>query len=334
MTELPLLGLTLGDPAGVGPEIIVKALGAPWVYERARPLVIGDPEAVRAAAALLGADVEVAELEEGGLAAWRPARGRIDVLAAARAEPGSVRYGELSAEAGRVGVVAVESAVRLAQRGAIDAIVTAPLNKEAIALAGYSYPGHTEILAEMTGGRAAMLLVTGALRVVHVSTHVALREAIGLLSEERVLATIRLAHAAGAALGIAQPRVAVAGLNPHAGESGRFGREDIDVIAPAVERARAEGIDARGPMPPDTVFFRASRGQFDLVVAMYHDQGHIPVKLLGFDEGVNVTIGLPIVRTSVDHGTAFDIAGHGVARPDSMLRAIEVALQLVAARSG
>jgi 4-hydroxythreonine-4-phosphate dehydrogenase len=324
----PLLGITMGDPAGVGPEITVKALQHAEVFARCRPLVIGDLAIIQRAAALLQATVEVAAVAEPAAGQYQP--GRIDVLQAASAAP--VAFGQLSAAGGRLGVEAVVRAVQLAQARQIDAIVTAPLNKEAMALAGYTFPGHTEILAEMTGARAAMLLVTGKLRVVHVSTHVALREAIELISAERVLATIRLAAGAAAQLGFSAPRVAVAGLNPHAGEAGRFGREEIESIAPAIEQARAAGIDARGPVPPDTLFFRASQGEFDMVVAMYHDQGHIPVKLLGFDEGVNVTIGLPIIRTSVDHGTAYDIAGTGRAREASMLQAIEVALQLVAAR--
>jgi 4-hydroxythreonine-4-phosphate dehydrogenase len=321
----------MGDPAGVGPEITVKALMHAEVYTRCRPLVLGDVAAIKRAADLLGAAIDivpVATPDEG-----RFQHGRIDVLQATAAPDASVAFGKLSAEGGRLGVESVKRAVELAQTGQIDAIVTAPLNKEAMALAGYHYPGHTEILAEMTGKRAAMLLVTRKLRVVHVSTHVSLREAIDLVTTERVLATIRLAASSAAQLGLQAPRVAVAGLNPHAGEAGRFGREEIEAITPAIELARAEGIDARGPVPPDTLYFRASQGEFDMVVAMYHDQGHIPVKLLGFDEGVNVTIGLPIIRTSVDHGTAYDIAGTGKARDASMLQAIEVALQLVAART-
>src|SRR5262245_12944741 len=326
----PLLGITMGDPAGIGPEIVAKALSHPHVYDSSRPLVLGDLVSMQRAVALLGLDLAVVEIAAPAEGAFR--HGRIEVLQAGAAPPEPVAFGQLSAAAGRIGVEAVERAVRRTRAGAIDAIVTAPLNKESIALAGYSYPGHTEILAELTGQRAAMLLVTQKLRVVHVSTHVSLRAAIDLVSTDRVLATIRLAQRAAADLGIAGPRVAVAGLNPHAGEAGRFGREEIEAIAPAIAAAQQEGIDARGPVPPDTLFHRASQGEFDIVVAMYHDQGHIPVKLLGFDEGVNVTIGLPIIRTSVDHGTAFDIAGRGIAREASMLQAIAVALQLVAAR--
>ena len=313
----------MGDPAGVGPEIVAKALSHAHVYAAARPLVLGDLASMRRAVDLLGLDAEIVAVSSPEQAAFR--QGRIDVLQGGAAPPQPVAFGKLSAAAGRVGVEAVERAVRLALAGAIDAIVTAPLNKEAMALAGYSYPGHTEILAEMTGQRAAMLLVTQRLRVIHVSTHVSLRQAIDLIGVDRVLATIRLARQAAADLGIAQPRIAVAGLNPHAGEAGRFGREEIESIAPAIEQAQAAGIDAHGPVPPDTLFGRASQGEFDIVVAMYHDQGHIPVKMLGFDEGVNVTIGLPIIRTSVDHGTAFDRAWKGVANHESMVEALEVA---------
>lgn len=326
----PLLGITMGDPAGVGPEIIARALDRAEVYTTSRPLVLGDAETLRRAISLLDLNLTLHPVTNPAAAMFQP--GQIDLLQITPPPAEPVAFGKLSAEAGRIGVEAVKLAVTLAQAGAIDAIVTGPLNKEAIALAGYHYPGHTEILAEMTGCRAAMLLVTQQLRVIHVSTHVSLQQAIALISPERVLATIRLAQQAAGDLGIAQPRIAVAGLNPHAGEGGLFGREEIDAIAPAIAAAREEGIDARGPEPPDTLFARASQGQFDIVVAMYHDQGHIPVKLLGFDEGVNVTIGLPIIRTSVDHGTAFDIAGKGIARASSLLQAIAVALQLVAGR--
>lgn len=328
--ERPLLGITMGDPAGIGPEVIIKALGDPSVYERCRPLVLGDLASMQRAIDVLGSTLALHPVESSHDGLFQ--HGTLDLLQADLPAPEPVPFGKLSADGGRLGVEAVMRAVVLAQAHEIDAIVTAPLNKEAMALAGYTYPGHTEILADMTGAKAAMLLVTQTLRVVHVSTHVALREAIALVSTERVLATIRLAARAAASLGIAQPRIAVAGLNPHAGEAGRFGREEIEAIEPAIQAARAEGIDARGPVPPDTLFFRASQGEFDMVVAMYHDQGHIPVKLLGFDDGVNVTIGLPIIRTSVDHGTAYDIAGRGIARSTSMLRAIDVALQLIKAK--
>jgi 4-hydroxythreonine-4-phosphate dehydrogenase len=221
----------------------------------------------------------------------------------------------------------------LALEGRVDAVVTAPLNTEAMNLAGFAYAGHTELLTERTGaGRVSMLLTGPSLRIVHVSTHVALEEAIRRVTRERVEATIELAAESCRALGITAPRIAVAGLNPHAGEGGLFGDQEEREIRPAIAAARARGHDVSDPQPPDTVFRRAVNGEYDIVVAMYHDQGHIPMKLLAFDSGVNVSVGLPIVRTSVDHGTAFDIAGTGRAREESMLAAIDVAVQMVQAR--
>jgi 4-hydroxythreonine-4-phosphate dehydrogenase len=238
----------------------------------------------------------------------------------------------LDARAGDAAFRYVEKATALARSGRVAAIATAPLNKEAMHLAGHKYPGHTEILARLTGTEDyAMMLVTDELRVIHVSTHVALREAIERVQPERELAVIRLAHASMRKLGVESPRVAVAGLNPHAGENGLFGTEDAERIRPAIEDAREEGIDASGPHPPDTVLMRARRGVFDIVVVQYHDQGHIPVKLMGFDTGVNVTVGLPFFRTSVDHGTAFDIAGTGEADHASMRAALDLARALAAA---
>ncbi|MCB0063311.1 MAG: 4-hydroxythreonine-4-phosphate dehydrogenase PdxA, partial [Caldilineaceae bacterium] len=220
----------------------------------------------------------------------------------------------------------------LATAGIVQAVVTAPLNKEAMHLAGFTYAGHTELLTERTGAKRVSMLLTGPkLRVVHVSTHVALEEAIRRVTQARVAEVIDLAHRSCLALGIAEPRIAVAGLNPHAGESGLFGDQEAREIQPAIEAARARGLQVSDPQPPDTVFLRTVRGHYDIVVAMYHDQGHIPMKLLAFDSGVNVSMGLPIIRTSVDHGTAFDIAGTGQANEESMLAAIDVALQMVRA---
>jgi len=246
--------------------------------------------------------------------------------------PDDLPFGRLDSRAGEAAFRYLEKAIALASEGRAAAIATAPLNKEAMHLAGHRYPGHTEILADLTGtGDYAMMLVTPDLKVIHVSTHVALREAIERATTERELAVMRLAHDSLRALGVERPRVAVAGLNPHAGENGLFGTEDAERIAPAVEWARGEGIDATGPHPPDTVFMRARRGEFDVVVVQYHDQGHIPVKLMGFDTGVNVTVGLPFFRTSVDHGTAFDIAGTGEADPTSMRAALDLARTLTRA---
>ena len=260
--------------------------------------------------------------------------GTIPVLDLANADPADVPVGVESAAGGRAAVEAVFRACDLTMAGETAAVVTAPLNKAAMHMAGFTYPGHTELLAERTGaGKITMLLTGPNLRIVHVSMHVGLTEAISRVTKERVLDTIRLAQDACRALGIDRPRIAVAGLNPHASEGGLFGNQESTEIIPAIAAARSEGLDVSDPQPPDTVFLRATKGAYDIVVAMYHDQGHIPMKLLAFDSGVNVSIGLPIIRTSVDHGTAFDIAGKGIAREESLLAAIDVALQMVAARA-
>ena len=325
----PLLGLTVGDPEGIGPEIVLKAAADPRT-RTARLLAIGSLEALRARADVVpDAPVlnVVATPEE---ARFQP--GSLDVVAVP--SDVSVPTGRLSAEAGQIAFEGVERAVALALEGAIDGIVTAPLNKEAIALAGHPYPGHTEILADLTGTRDfAMMLTALKLRVVHVTTHVGIRQMLERVTTDRVLTTIRLADRALRDMGIDAPSVGVAGLNPHAGEGGLFGDEEIRVINPAIEQARREGIDATGPWPADTLFGRAVAGDFDVAVAMFHDQGHIAVKVLGFETGVNATIGLPIVRTSVDHGTAFDIAGTGRATHDSLVEAIAVGSAMAQARA-
>ena len=259
--------------------------------------------------------------------------GRVTLLDLENAPPDQIPVGEESASAGAAAVDYVFRACDLAMAGEVDAVVTAPLNKAAMHLAGYEYAGHTELLTERTGAkRVSMLLIGPNLRIVHVSTHVALEEAIARVTPQRVEDVIQIAHDACRALGIAQPRIAVAGLNPHASEGGIFGDEEAERIEPAIQAARARGLDVSDPQPPDTVFLRATKGAYDIVVAQYHDQGHIPMKLLAFDSGVNVSYGLPIIRTSVDHGTAFDIAGKGIAVESSMLAAIDVALQMTLAR--
>jgi 4-hydroxythreonine-4-phosphate dehydrogenase len=329
----PLLAITQGDPAGVGPEIIIKALQRENLFARCRPLVIGDARVLARAAGWLGLPPPTFEpIDTPGDSCYTP--GTIPLLEQNNADPAEIAPGLLSAAAGAAAVESASLACDLALAGDVDAIVTTPLNKEAMHLAGYPYAGHTELLAERTGAdRVSMLLVSNALRVVHVSTHVPLAEAIRRVTPQRVEEVIDLAAGACAALGIVQPRIAVAGLNPHAGEGGLFGNEDATQIRPAVERARARGLNVSDPLPPDTVFLRAVRGEFDIVVAMYHDQGHIPMKVLAFEDGVNVSIGLPIIRTSVDHGTAFDIAGTGRANEASLLAAIEVAIKMVQART-
>jgi 4-hydroxythreonine-4-phosphate dehydrogenase len=324
------MALTLGDPAGVGPEIVLKAALDPETFRLCRPLAVGPVAIAARQARALNLAVEVQPVASVAEAQFQP--GRLAILDTG--DPGEIRWGELSAAAGRAGVDAVERAAALAMAGEVDAMVTAPLNKEAIRLAGVPYPGHTEILGAVTNcPTVAMLLVSETLRVIHVSVHCSLREAIERVTEENVLRTIRTAHDGLRRFGFERPRIAVAGLNPHAGEGGLFGDEEIRAILPAIDRARAEGLDVTGPWPPDTIFWRASKGEFDVVVAQYHDAGHIAVKMHGFEGGVNVTLGLPIVRTSVDHGTAFDIAGRGIARHESLLAAIRVAAMLAAGRA-
>jgi len=321
----------MGDPAGIGPEIIVKAWTHPEVHDWCRPLAIGDARIFRRALSVCGVSLGLHTVRDPARAA--PSPRALAVLDVPTITPAQAVPGRLAAACGRAAVRAVFAAIDRTLAGDLDAVVTAPLNKEAMRLARYRYDGHTEIFGQRTRARhVAMMLVVGRMRVIHVSTHTALRVACRKVSQRRVLETIRLAHAAGRRFGVRAPRVAVAGLNPHAGEGGLFGREEIREIIPAISAARQEGINALGPFPPDTVFSRGFRGEFDCVVAMYHDQGHIPMKLLGFDRGVNVTVGLPIVRTSVDHGTAFDIAGKGIADERSLLEAIRVAARLARRR--
>jgi 4-hydroxythreonine-4-phosphate dehydrogenase len=325
----PLLGLTIGDPAGIGPEITLMAARDPRAAE-AGVVAIGSLEALRSASAVVPDAPELNEISHPREARFAP--GTLDVIPV----PSDTRVpvGVLSAEAGKIAYDGVARAVELALAGDIDGIVTAPLNKEAIALAGHPYPGHTEILADLTGTRDfAMMLTALKLRVVHVTTHVGIREMLERVTTERVLTTIRLADRALRDMGIQSPTVGVAGLNPHAGEGGLFGDEEGRVIAPAIEQARAEGVDATGPWPADTLFGRAVAGDFDVAIAMFHDQGHIAIKVLGFETGVNATIGLPIVRTSVDHGTAFDIAGTGRASHDSLVEAILTGAAMARARA-
>lgn len=329
----PILAITLGDPAGIGPEVIVKALTRPDIQQLCRALVVGDRRILARAATWVDQPhlaFEVAPRPDQG--AYAP--GMISVLDLHNADPAVISPGQISADAGRAAVESVQRACDLALAGEVEAVVTAPLNKEAMHLAGFKYPGHTELLAERTQAkRVSMLLVGPSLRVVHVSTHVSLAEAIRRVTPQRVREVIDLAQHACQALGIRRPRIAVAGLNPHAGEAGLFGDEEIRAVMPAVAAARQDGLDVSDPLPPDTVFLRAVKGEFDIVVAMYHDQGHIPMKLLAFDSGVNVSIGLPIIRTSVDHGTAFDIAGTGKANESSMVAAISVAVQMAQAHA-
>ncbi len=323
----PILAITLGDPAGIGPEVVLKALGHREVFAACRPLVVGDRGVLDRAAAGLDIAPRFERIEDIRGGSYE--EGTAPLLDLANVDLADAPVGQVSAGAGRAAVEYVMRACDLAMAGQVDGVVTAPLNKEAMHRAGFLYPGHTELLAERTGAeRVSMLLVGPSLRVVHVSTHVALEEAIGRVRPARVLEVIELAYNSCRMLGIEAPRIAVAGLNPHASENGLFGVQEAEQIQPAIEQARARGWTVSDPQPPDTVFLRATRGEYDIVVAMYHDQGHIPMKLLAFDSGVNVSIGLPIIRTSVDHGTAFDIAGTGKASEESMLAAIGVAVTM------
>ncbi len=330
----PLLAITMGDPSGIGPEIVLKALSDPALVARCRPLIVGDRRILERAMAWEGVPslpiVSVAGPREG---AYAPLT--VTLVEPDPVDPDDCPVGRISATSGRMAVAYVEYACDLCMSDQAAAMVTAPLNKDAIHRAGSPYAGHTELLAARTGAERVTMLLTGpTLRVVHVSTHVSLAEAIRRVTPQRVGEVIALAYEGCRALGIHDPRIAVAGLNPHAGEEGLFGDQEREVIQPAVDAARARGWDVSDPQPPDTVFLRASQGAYDIVVAMYHDQGHIPMKLLAFDEGVNVSLGLPILRTSVDHGTAFDIAGTGRGRETSLLAAIDVALRMIAAASG
>lgn len=327
----PVLAITMGDPSGIGPEVVLKALAHAEVYERSRPLVVGDRRILERAAGWVGQTPDFEVVVEPGAGSYRP--GTVTLLDLENAPPAECPVGELSAKSGGAAVDYVFRGCDLALAGAVDAVVTAPLNKASMHLAGHLYPGHTELLTERTGAKkVSMLLIGPNLRIVHVSTHVALTEAIRRVTPERVGEVIQIAHEACQSLGIERPRIAVAGLNPHASEGGLFGDEEATRIEPAIRAARERGLDVSDPQPPDTVFLAATKGAYDIVVAQYHDQGHIPMKLLAFDSGVNVSYGLPIIRTSVDHGTAFDIAGKGIARESSMLAAIDVAVQMAEAR--
>jgi len=323
----PVVAITMGDPAGVGPEVTAKALAREDVWERCRPLVVGDAAVLEKAAALVEGELAFCPISRASEARFDPSRP--DVLDLHNVDLAVLRPGRLSASAGKASVEYVRRAVELTRTGQADAMATGPINKAALKAAGIPYIGHTELLAALLDAeRVTTLLATGGLRVVHVTRHVSLADVAALITRERVLETIHLTHNGMRQMGIPRPRLAVAALNPHGGDEGLMGREEIDAIGPAVDAARAEGIEVAGPIPADSVFFRAIHGEFDVVVAMYHDQGHIPIKTHGFERSVTVTLGLPIVRTSVDHGTAFDIAWKGMASEESMVEAIRLAARL------
>lgn len=331
----PLCALTMGDPSGIGPEVILKTIFSVRANQAADLVVIGFPGPFERDAAMLGMDIDIHRTHSPRGLERGP-----DVLNLVVPEDSvdfPLDYSVVDARCGKAAAHCIERSAGLALDGGIDAVATAPICKESLNLAGYDFPGHTEFYSHLTGADdIAMLLSLGSFRIVHVVTHTAIRDVPALIRKERIIRSARLLGEALRLLGIARPHLAVSGLNPHAGEAGMFGREEIEEIAPAVETLRAEGVDIIGPLPPDTVFARAFGGEFDGVVAMYHDQGHIALKLAGFKlsggirevGGVNTTLGLPIIRTSVDHGTAFDIAGKGIASAASMIEAVETAAAL------
>ena len=336
--DKPLIGISVGDPAGIGPEITARALSLSEIYALCRPLVVAEAETVKEAIQFskLSLKTHTVSSPKEGLYQF----GTIDLLNLKNLDGRSIKHKTISADYGRASFEYVKKVIELAMAKKIDATVTGPISKEAVNLAGFHYSGHTEIYADLTRTKDyAMMLVHNQFRVIHVSTHVSLREACDRVKRDRVYKVIMLGYDAVKRMGIENPKIGVAGLNPHAGESGMFGREEIEQIKPAIKQAQEKGLSVEGPIPPDTVFSKMQGGQYDLVVVMYHDQGHIPTKLIGFQyddktktwgsmSGVNITCGLPIIRVSVDHGTAFGKAGEGRANPESMIQAIKIAAKL------
>lgn len=333
------LAITMGDPGGIGPEIIVKALNSSEVRSHCNPIVIGDEFVIKEALSLLKNPLKLRIIKSPGDS--KPAKGIIEVIHVIPPRPPLQKWGKEkykaetlrknkpTPEGGNACVSYIKKAVELALSRQVDSIVTAPISKEALKMSGVKCPGHTEMLADLTKTKDyAMMLVGGSLRVILVTIHTALKNVPDLITKQKIIKTIRLAKRACDMLGIKKPKIAVAGLNPHAGETGMFGDEEIKKIVPAVKEAIKEGIPVSGPYPPDTIFHKAYRGEIDIIVCMYHDQGLIPLKMIAFDKGVNVTVGLPFIRTSPDHGTAYDIAWKGIANPSSMIEAIKVASKL------
>ncbi|MDK9423041.1 D-threonate 4-phosphate dehydrogenase [Pectobacterium carotovorum] len=322
-----IIAVTMGDPAGIGPEIIIKSL-AEGELSGASAVVVGCVQTMRRILALnIVPAVELKIIDKPADAVFAP--GVINMIDEPLEDPQALKPGVVQAQAGDLAYRCIKKATELAMAGEAHAIATAPLNKEALHSAGHLYPGHTELLAKLTNSRDyAMVLYTDKLKVIHVSTHIALRKFLDTLNRDRVETVIEMADVFLKRVGFTHPRIAVAGVNPHAGENGLFGDEEITIVSPSVEAIKAKGIDVYGPCPPDTVYLQAYEGQYDMVVAMYHDQGHIPLKLLGFYDGVNITAGLPFIRTSADHGTAFDIAWTGKAKSESMAISIQLAMQL------
>ena len=336
--QRPLIGISVGDPAGIGPEVTAKALSLDEIYKICKPLAVAEADLMKAAVRFSELPLEVHTISSPQEGYYE--LGTLDVLVLRNIDGRAIKHKVVSPDCGQASFEYIKKVIELALIKEIDATVTGPINKEAINQAGLHYAGHTEIYADLTNTRDyAMMLMHDNFRVIHISTHVSLREACKRVKKDRVYTVIKLAQSTLQRLGIENPRIAVAGLNPHAGEHGLFGREEIEEIEPAIQQALQNGLPVEGPLPPDTVFSKMAGGLYDVVVAMYHDQGHIPTKLLGFqyDErtdtwksvsGVNITCGLPIIRVSVDHGTAFDKAGEGRANPESMIQAIKIAAQL------
>lgn len=338
----PILAITMGDPAGIGPEIVVRSLSRKETYEKCRPIVTGDAGVMKEAVRLLGLDLEVNAVDKVEDAKFQ--YGVIDVLDLKCVDLSSFRFGEVQSQCGNAAFLSIRKAIDLALANEVDATVTAPLNKEALNLAGHHYDGHTEIYATFTGTKKyAMMLADENIRVIHVSTHVPLRKACDLVKKERVIEVAELIYDACRQLGIENPLIGIAGLNPHSSENGMFGFEEKEEIIPAIEQLRARGFNVDGPVPPDSIFAKAKCGKYDACVAMYHDQGHIPLKMCAFNwnketgkmeaaSGVNITLGLPIIRVSVDHGTAFDVAGKGIASDDAMVMSIDYATRMAKTR--
>ena len=323
--DRPIIGITMGDPVGIGPEIILLSLINPSIYEVCRPLVIGDSRILGAAKKIIQSRLEIEAIKKPDAGTYRC--GIVDVLNISELDPDKTTWGKPTVQTGGAMVRYITTAADLAIKQRIEAMVTCPINKMAMQLSGCHYSGHTELLAERSkSNEFAMMLAGERLRVVLVTIHVPLRDVPDILSRQKIVKTIKLTwQALNERFGIKAPRIAVSGLNPHAGEGGMFGDEEENIIAPAIHDAEAQGSYASGPFPPDTVFYHAAKRRYDAVVCMYHDQGLIPFKLIHFNTGVNTTLGLPIIRTSVDHGTAYDIAGAGIANPGSLIAAINMA---------
>lgn len=329
MKERPVLAVTMGDPAGVGPEILVKAFAEQRMYENCKPLVIGSVKSLQKAAAQVGIELQFKPVND--VAESNGEYGQIDVLDSVEFDHQQVETGKISAECGRAAVGFFETAILLAQQAKIDGIVTCPINKESVHLAGFHGDiGHQEILARMTNSKlTATMLMTEGLRVAHLSTHKSLAEAVRYVKKPVLVEKLQLTINSLKEWGLKDPVIAVAALNPHGGEGGMLGREEIDEIAPAVAEAQRQGMNVVGPIPADSVFYRAINGEFDAVLALYHDQGHIAIKVQNFEDSITATMGVPFIRTSVDHGTAFDIAGKNLANHQSLLRAMDAAIAMM-----